>query len=83
MRHFRLGRKTRVGLTVLAGLAVAWSAAVWSALPAQAATGPVSSAPAYGTPQLTRTGVTEQVRQLVQCGGTMYAVGTFTQINRG
>ena len=83
MRHFRLGRKARIGLTVVAGLAVAWSAAVWSALPAQAATGPVSSAPAYGTPQLTRTGVTEQVRQLVQCGGTMYAVGTFTQINRG
>jgi hypothetical protein len=83
MRHFRLGRAVRIGLAVLAGLAMVWSAAVWTALPAQAATGPVSSTPAYGTPQLTRTGATEQVRQLVQCGGTMYAVGTFTQINRG
>jgi len=78
MRNFRLGRKARIGLAAVAALA-----ALWPALPAQAATGPVSSTPAYGTPQLTRTGATEQVRQLAQCGGTMYAVGTFTQINRG
>ena len=49
---------------------------------AVAATGPVSSTPASGTPQLASTGTTEQVRQLVQCGGTMYAVGTFTSIKR-
>jgi hypothetical protein len=48
--------------------------------PATAATGPVSSTPAAGTPQLATTGTTEQVRQLVQCGGTMYAVGSFTSI---
>jgi hypothetical protein len=42
-------------------------------------TGPVSSTPG-ATPQLNPNGSTEQVRQLVQCGGTMYAVGTFTSI---
>jgi hypothetical protein len=50
--------------------------------PASAATGPVSSTPAAGTPQLAPTGTTEQVRQLAQCGGTMYAVGSFTSIKR-
>jgi len=57
-------------------------AATWTAIPAQAATGPVSSTPASGTPQLNTTGTTEQVRQLAQCGGTMYAVGSFTSIKR-
>src|SRR6185437_8804878 len=42
---------------------------------ASAQTGPVSPVPATGTPALAPTGVTEQVRQLVECGGTMYAVG--------
>jgi hypothetical protein len=55
---------------------------IGSAIPASAATGPVSSTPAAGTPQLATTGTTEQVRQLVQCGGTMYAVGSFTSIKR-
>ena len=50
---------------------------------ASAATGPVSLTPASGTPQLNETGTTEQVRQLVQCGGTMYAVGSFTSIKKG
>jgi hypothetical protein len=55
--------------------------AVPTAIPAAAQTGPVSSTPASGTPVLgAYTGTTEQVRQLVQCGGTMYAVGTFTSI---
>ena len=46
-----------------------------------AATGPVSPTPVNGTPTLVTTGNTvETVRQLVQCGGTMYAVGSFTQI---
>ena len=51
--------------------------------PAAAATGPVSATPAAGTPQLATTGTTEQIRQLADCGGTMYAVGTFTQISQG
>ncbi len=50
---------------------------------ASAQTAAVSPAPATGTPALAPTGVTEQVRQLVECGGTMYAVGSFTQISQG
>jgi hypothetical protein len=44
--------------------------------------GPVSSTPATGTPKLAATGTTETVRQLVQCGGTMFAVGSFSEIQR-
>src|SRR5260221_3743221 len=40
----------------------------------------VSKTPASGSPQLAATGRTEQVRQSVQCGQTMYAVGSFTLI---
>ena len=50
---------------------------------ASAQTGPVSPVPATGTPALAPTGVTEQVRQLVECNGTMYAVGSFTQTTQG
>jgi hypothetical protein len=46
-------------------------------------TGPVSPVPQEGTPTLVDTGTTEQIRQLVQCGQNMYAVGTFTQIKQG
>src|SRR5260370_14886949 len=46
--------------------------------------GAVSPHPAAGTPELVQTGKTQQViRQLVACGGTMYAVGSFTQIGQG
>jgi hypothetical protein len=44
--------------------------------------GSVSSTPASGTPALASTGTTEQVRQLVQCGNTVYAVGTFSEISQ-
>jgi hypothetical protein len=75
---------------VIAGIAAAGccglqlpAVATASAAAAQAATGPVSATPATGTPTLAPTGTTETVRQLVQCGGTMYAVGQFTEIQRG
>src|SRR5215472_15216399 len=43
--------------------------------------GPVSPTPASGTPHLVPTGSQDQIiRQLVQCGNTMYAVGRFTQV---
>jgi hypothetical protein len=58
------------------GMAPAGAAAV-SIATGQA--GPVLATPA-NTPQLNTTGAVEQIRQLVQCGGTMYAVGTFTSI---
>jgi hypothetical protein len=44
-------------------------------------TGPVSPTPEAGTPTLVDTGTTEQIRQLADCGGTMYAVGTFTEVS--
>ena len=46
--------------------------------------GVVSNVPAGNTPHLktTEDNPTEQIRQLVQCGNTMYAVGTFTTIIR-
>ena len=43
--------------------------------------GSVSPTPAAGTPHLVPTGSQDQIiRQLVQCGNTMYAVGRFTQV---
>jgi hypothetical protein len=80
MKSIRLGLKARVARVCLVAAAAVTAASM--AGPAQAATGPVSSTPAVGTPQLATTGSTEQVRQLAQCGGTMYAVGTFTSIKR-
>ena len=46
--------------------------------------GVVSATPVSNTPHLkaAEDNPTEQIRQLVQCGGTMYAVGTFTTIIR-
>jgi hypothetical protein len=63
-------------LAVITGAALALTG---SAPPAFAS---VSPTPASGTPQLAPTGTTEQVRQLVQCGQTMYAVGSFTLIGQ-
>jgi hypothetical protein len=40
--------------------------------------------PASGTPHFpVSTRTTEQIRKLAQCGGTMYAVGTFSTIQQG
>ena len=54
-----------------------------TSLASAGATASVSTHPAVGTPQLATTGTPEQIRQLVECGSTMYAVGTFTKINQG
>ena len=52
------------------------------ALPAQAQAGKVSPSPVAGTPTLVPTGtITETIRKLAQCGGVMYAVGSFTEIS--
>ena len=50
-------------------------ALAWSAAPARRPPGRCHRHRPSGTPQLANTGATEQVRQLAQCGGTMYAVG--------
>ena len=50
----------------------------------QPPSGVVSSVPASNTPHLKADeSTTQQVRQLVQCGNTMYAVGTFDTIVKG
>jgi hypothetical protein len=76
---------------VIAGIAAAGCCALQLPAAATAAsttakkvaqTGPVSATPATGTPKLATTATTETVRQLVQCGGTMYAVGSFSEIQR-
>jgi hypothetical protein len=71
---------------LIAGIAAGACCLPASALAAPASpalAGAVSPTPVNGTPVLSDTGTTEQVRQLVQCGGTMYAVGTFTEIKQG
>jgi hypothetical protein len=47
--------------------------------------GVVSSTPASGTPHLKASdnNPIQQIRQLVQCGNTMYAVGSFSEIVKG
>src|SRR5579859_4905242 len=72
---------------------IAYSAAPAQATPAartaraaahDTQSGGVSPHAALGTPQLNRTGKTEEVvRQIAQCGNTMYAVGKFTSISQG
>jgi hypothetical protein len=50
----------------------------------QPPSGVVSATPVTTIPHLaTTSSSTEQIRQLVQCGGTMYAVGSFTSIVKG
>jgi hypothetical protein len=87
-------RERRLATVALVGLAVAGLCA--PAAPALAGPAaprssgltkpvtPVSPTPASGTPQLVkRVGVTNQVRQLVECDGTMYAVGIIDTIEQG
>jgi hypothetical protein len=82
MNGLAASMKRRRGLIagLVAGAVVcAGTPSVAMALPA----GPVSTPPAPGTPELTpSTSPTEQVRQLVQCGTTMYAVGSFNTITQ-
>jgi hypothetical protein len=72
-----------------AAVAAALAAGLMTASPSMgstAATGPVSPTPMTLTPHLISSGPLDQlaqVRQLVQCGGTMYAVGSFANIKRG
>jgi hypothetical protein len=65
--------------------AMALAAGMLGAVPSAAATTtsePVSAVPQTQTPHLISNGPLAQIRQLVQCGSTMYAVGSFTEIKR-
>jgi hypothetical protein len=66
----------------VAGLSVVGMAA--PSFAASPPAGAVSPTPPGDTPHLITTddNPVEQIRQLVQCGGTMYAVGTFSTIKR-
>jgi hypothetical protein len=66
-------------LALIAGITA--GALCLPAVPTLAATGPVSPKPESGTPVLVATNTTETIRQIAKCGGTMYAVGTFTKIS--
>jgi hypothetical protein len=83
----RLGHvRLRGGIGVVASaLVLSASGVVAPALAAQPSqTGPVSPTPATGTPELTTpTSTVQQIRELKQCGSTMYAVGSFTSITQG
>jgi hypothetical protein len=82
------GRNSR---SYTAGVAVTATAATALALAPAAPSGAATTAAARvsghaasGTPHFpARTASTEQVRQLVQCGGTMYAVGNFSTVQQG
>ena len=76
----------------LALLGSAAAVVAFAAAPAEAAgtggepppAGVVKPTPPANLPHLpANTSQTEQIRQLVQCGDTMYAVGTFATIRRG
>jgi len=79
--HALLGARSALiaGAIVVTGIIV--TALSVPAAPVLAQTGKVSPNPEAGTPALVDTGTTETIRQLAQCGGTMYAVGTFTRIS--
>src|SRR5215510_2343485 len=78
-RHGHRRRRLGAGSVLIAGIAA--GALCLPPAPALAQTGPVSPAPVAGTPTLVPNGTTEEIRQLADCGGTMYAVGTFTTIS--
>jgi hypothetical protein len=83
-------RRYLIALCAAAGL-LGFGATAAQASPVQAAAGlppppgVVSATPASNTPHLkaTNDNPTQQIRQLVQCGNTMYAVGSFSQIIKG
>ncbi len=79
MRRFLVAGATGLGLLTLSIPAA--QAGTGGEPPAA---GVVSASPVTSTPHLaTTTSTTEQIRQLVPCGGTMYAVGTFSTIRKG
>jgi len=82
MRHgnLRLWR----GAVVAAAIAVGVAGVAAPSFATSAPAGPVSATPAKKTPHLPpHSSPNEQIRQIVQCGATMYAVGTFTTIEQG
>jgi hypothetical protein len=81
MRRYLIALGAGTTLMALGGLAAQTvTATVAGGLPAPG--GGVLSKPVTGTPHFSVTNAhpPQQIRQLVQCGGTMYAVGSFRRI---
>jgi hypothetical protein len=79
MRKYLIAAAAGLGLLTL-GIPAAQAGAGGEQPPS----GVVSAKPVTNTPHLlTSTTTTEQIRQLVPCGGTMYAVGTFSTVRKG
>ena len=84
MRRYLIALGAGVALMALSGAAAQTAAATGSGGVPAPGTG-VLAKPLTGTPHfsVSDTNPTEQVRQLVQCGDTMYAVGSFYHILQG
>ncbi|MGO9079367.1 MAG: hypothetical protein ACLQDY_10040 [Streptosporangiaceae bacterium] len=80
MRRFLIAGAAAAGLLALAVPAAQAQGTGGEQPPA----GVVSTTPPTNLPHLpATTSQTEQIKQIVQCGSTMYAVGTFSTIRRG
>jgi hypothetical protein len=72
------------GMLTAGGLVAGVAAASAGRVTASQPTGPVLAHPVTTTPHLARSdNPFQQIRQIVQCKGTMFAVGTFTTIEQG
>ena len=83
MRKYLIAQGAAAGLVML-GTIAAQAASAQGVGGLSPPAGVVSATPATDTPHLKATAdnPTQQIRQLVQCGSTMYAVGSFTTIVR-
>jgi hypothetical protein len=79
--HWRFVGSVGVFAGALVLSAAGFAAPAFAAQASQVGT--VSPTPATGTPALAATSNVQTVRELKQCGGTMYAVGRFTSITQG
>jgi hypothetical protein len=75
--------KTAFAAPVVAVLALAGVTTAHAATAPVARTQKVGEVPAGYTPWLLKTTASQYVRQFVQCGDTMYAVGTISDIGQG
>ncbi len=83
MRHRSHRFWNAAGVTA-AALAISIAGVAAPSFAASAPAGPVSSAPVPNIPHLLPTNSpADQIRQVAQCGNTMYAVGTFATIRKG
>jgi hypothetical protein len=84
MRKYVIAAGLAAGTLVAGTLALNVPAAQAGTGGEQPPAGVVSPTPASGTPHLANSSnPVEQVHELVQCGGTMYAVGFFSSILQG